>query len=279
VGALVGLALLYFLSERRIDRRYEVAAEDIPVPSSAAAVERGARIALLRGCTACHGDDLAGRVFIDDAMFGHMYTSNLTQGGLGARLSPADWERAIRHGVAHDGRALVIMPSLEFHALGNEDLGDLIAYMRSVPPVEQSWPAPDVGPMGRVLLVFDQADVLPAEHIDHRAPHPPQPQPGATPEYGAYLASSCTGCHKADFAGGPIPGEGVVAANLTMDDATGLGDWSEADFVKALRTGTRPDGRALDPVMPWQITAQMTEQELSAIWQYLNTLPPLPERT
>jgi mono/diheme cytochrome c family protein len=280
VIALVGLALLYFLSERRIDRRYEVAVEDIAVPSDAKAIERGARVALLRGCIGCHGANLAGRTFIDDALFGHMYTPNLTSGGLGAQLSPADWERAVRHGVGHDGRSLIIMPALEFHGLGNEDLADVIAFARSVPVVEQSWPSPPrVGPIARALLVFDQADVIPAEHIDHRAPHPPKPKLGATPEYGAYLASSCTGCHKSDLAGGTIPGEGVVAANLTMDQATGIGAWSEADFVKTLRTGTRPDGRALDPVMPWEITAQMTDVELSAIWQYLKTLPALREGT
>ena len=278
--AIVALATLYLVSERRIDRRYEVAAEDIALPSDPGAIERGAHVAILRGCTACHGGDLAGRTFVDDTMLGRVYAPNLTPTGHGEHMTPADWERAVRHGVGHDGRSLIIMPALELHGLGAADLGDLIVYMRSLDPVEQSWPAPRVGPVGRMLLVFDAADIVPAEHIDHRAPHPPAPAVAATPEYGGYLASSCTGCHKPDFAGGPIPGEkGAVAANLTMDEATGLGRWSEADFVKTLRTGMRPDGSALNPVMPWQITAQMTDVELSAIWNYLKTLPVLPERT
>jgi mono/diheme cytochrome c family protein len=276
---LFGLALLYFFSERRIDRRYEVAAEDLVVPSDAAAIERGARVVVLRGCTHCHGPDLAGRSFIDDALLAHMYTPNLTSGGLGGKLSPADWERAVRHGVGHDGRSLIIMPAVDFHHLGNEDLGDIIAYARSLPAVDKSWPTPPkVGPLGRAFVVFAPEPAIPAEHIDHSAPHPPAPPVGATPEYGRYLASICTGCHQPDLAGGPTDG-GVVAANLTMHEATGLGRWSEADFAKTLRSGVRPDGRALDPVMPWPITAQMNDVELSAIWSYLKTLPVLPART
>src|SRR5262245_18128667 len=231
VLAAVAIAALYFASERRLDRRYEVAAEDIALPSDASAIERGAHVAVLRGCTACHGGDLGSRAFVDDAMLGRVYAPNLTPTGHGGHMTPADWERAVRYGVGHDGRSLIIMPALELHELGDADLGDLIVYMQSLKSVEQSWPAPRVGPVGRMLLVFDKADIVPAEHIDHGAPHAPAPAMAATPEYGGYLASSCTGCHKSDFAGGPIPGEkGAVAANLTMDEATGLGRWSEADF-------------------------------------------------
>ena len=279
VLALVAIAALYFVSERRIDHRYAVAAEDIALPADAGAIERGAHVAIVRGCTSCHGGDLAGGSFVDDAMLGHVYAANLTPGGVGGQMTPAEWERAVRHGVAHDGRSLIIMPALELHDLGNDDLGDLIVYLRSLPAVGQSWPAPQIGPLGRALLVFNAADVVPAEHVDHSAPHPPAPAVAPTPEYGAYLASSCTGCHKPDFAGGAIPGEKAIAANLTMDEATGLGRWNEADFVKVLRTGVRPDGRTLNPVMPWGLTAQMTDVELSAIWNYLKTLPVQPART
>jgi cytochrome c553 len=280
VLAAVAVAALYFVSERRIDRRYEVALEDIALPADAGAIERGAHVAIVRGCTACHGTELAGKAFVDDAMLGRVYAPNLTPAGHGAHLMPADWERALRHGIGHDGRSLLIMPAVELKGLSDSDLGDLIVYMQSVKPVEQSWPAPRVGPVGRMLLVLDEADIVPAERIDHGAPHAPAPAVAATPEYGGYLASSCTGCHKEDFAGGPMPGEkNVVAANLTMDEPTGLGRWSEADFVKTLRTGARPDGSALNGGMPWQITAQMTDVELSAIWNYLKTLPVLPEGT
>jgi hypothetical protein len=107
-----------------MDRRYEVAAEDIAVPADAGATARGQHVATLRGCTACHGGDLAGTKFVDDPMLGTVYSANLTPGGVGKQNTPADWERAVRHGVGRDGRSLIIMPAIELHDLGNEDLGD-----------------------------------------------------------------------------------------------------------------------------------------------------------
>ena len=70
------------------------------------------------------------------------------------------------------------------------------------------------------------------------------------------------------------PGTPPVA-NLTP---TGVGAWSEADFLRAMREGKRPDGSATDEFMPWRTFAQMTDIELQAIWQYLKTLPPTPSR-
>jgi hypothetical protein len=65
----------------------------------------------------------------------------------------------------------------------------------------------------------------------------------------------------------------VPASNLTP---TGLGDWSEADFLRAMRSGRRPDGSLIDPAMPWQYYAQMSDLELRAIWQFLGVVPPRP---
>lgn len=61
--------------------------------------------------------------------------------------------------------------------------------------------------------------------------------------------------------------------NLTPDKDTGLGNWSEADIVKALRTGTRPDGRGLAPMMPWMAYAKLTDEDAAAIAAYLKTVP------
>lgn len=279
VVAGVGLAVgVYVASERRIERTYALAAEEIAVPDDRGAVERGAHVALVRGCTDCHGADLGGRVLIDDDKLGRFAPPNLTTGtgGLPSDYAPADWERAVRHGVGADGRALLLMPSMEMHIIGDEDLGDLIAYARSVPPVDRELPDSRLGPLGRVLTVFNQAPFLAAELIDHELPHPPAPPRGVTVEYGAYLAAACTGCHKEDFAGGPLPGQSEhVAANLTPDDATGLGRWTEEEFLTTLKTGVRPDGRQLSSAMPWQVTAAMHDDELRAMWVFLRSLPPI----
>jgi mono/diheme cytochrome c family protein len=110
---------------------------------------------------------------------------------------------------------------------------------------------------------------------------------------GEYLVHviSCGDCHtpgslagKPDMAkylggssiGFQIPGLGIFyAPNLTPDPETGLGKWSEADIVTALRTGMRPDGRELAPIMPWRSFAGLTDADAHAIAAYLKTLPPV----
>ena len=110
-------------------------------------------------------------------------------------------------------------------------------------------------------------------------------------ERGKYLATiaSCTDCHTpGHFLGKPdmkrhlggsdvgfeIPGLGVFyGPNLTPDEATGLGRWSERDIVTAIRTGKRPDGRMLAPIMPWAALAKLTDSDAAAIAAYLKSLP------
>jgi hypothetical protein len=67
------------------------------------------------------------------------------------------------------------------------------------------------------------------------------------------------------------PPTSVPASNLTP---AALGAWAEADFLRVMRTGTRPDGRRLDAFMPWPYFAQMTDDELRALWRFLQAIPP-----
>lgn len=110
---------------------------------------------------------------------------------------------------------------------------------------------------------------------------------------GRYLLTimGCTDCHtpghflgKPDmerFLGGSevgfeIPGLGTFhGPNLTPDDETGLGKWSEAEIVTAIRTGVRPDGRHLAPAMPWMGYAALTDEDALAVAAYLKSLPPV----
>lgn len=110
---------------------------------------------------------------------------------------------------------------------------------------------------------------------------------------GAYLVGilGCGDCHTAGaMAGKPdtarllggsdvgweVPGMGVfVGSNLTPDKETGLGAWSDAQIVTALRTGVRPDGRQLAPVMPYMGYAKMTDADAIAIVAYLRSLKPV----
>src|SRR3712207_1444600 len=110
---------------------------------------------------------------------------------------------------------------------------------------------------------------------------------------GEYLATimDCGGCHTGGaLAGQPdpklhlagsnigfgVPGLGVFyPPNLTPDRETGLGSWSEADIVRAVRQGVRPDGRELAPVMPWRNYAALTDEDARALARYLKSLRPV----
>jgi mono/diheme cytochrome c family protein len=101
----------------------------------------------------------------------------------------------------------------------------------------------------------------------------------------------CTGCHTGGaLAGKPdptlhlagsaigfeLPGLGIFyPPNLTPDRETGTGGWSEADLMKAIRTGVRPDGRELAPVMPWPSYAALTDADARALARYLKSLKPV----
>jgi mono/diheme cytochrome c family protein len=110
---------------------------------------------------------------------------------------------------------------------------------------------------------------------------------------GEYLAAimDCTGCHTpgaligqpdgshslgGSDIGFELPGLGVFyPPNLTPDRDTGLGTWSEADIVRAVRTGTRPDGRVLAPVMPYHSYARLSDADAGALAGYLKSLNPV----
>ncbi len=284
VGGLLGLVIValgvvYALTQRRIGRHYEVAGHEVAIPSDSLILARGEHIATVRACAGCHGEGLAGAVFIDVPPVATLHAANLTtgKGGVAARYaSTADWERSIRQGVAPDGRALLFMPAHEFYSMSDEDLGALIAYIRSRPPVDREFPAQGVGPIGRLLFLSGKLPLVPAELIDHDATRPVAPAPGVTAEYGRYLAATCTGCHGAGFSGGPIPGappEMLAPLNITPDSATGIGTWTLEDFTKAVRTGMRPNGVLLGKDMPVELFKHFTDDEIAALWSYLRTVP------
>lgn len=107
---------------------------------------------------------------------------------------------------------------------------------------------------------------------------------------GKYIMSTngCMDCHTPgtlfgapdttrNFAGSEVGWTGPwgtsYARNLTPDVETGIGSWSEADIIKSLRIGQRPDGSPLLPPMPWPNTARMTDEDLTAIAAYLKSIP------
>jgi mono/diheme cytochrome c family protein len=272
---LLGAAGVYGVSERRIRARFSVPEHSIAVSEDAATVARGEHIATVRGCVECHGAGFVGNTIVDQPIIGRLAGPNLTLGGRGAELEPRDWERAVRHGVRRDGKPLLFMPANEFATLTDEDLAAIIAYARSVPNVRQKAPTTYAGPLLRAMYVAGQVEILPAETIEHARPHEKRLVAEPTVRYGQYMAAGCTGCHGDGFSGGKIPGappEWGPAANITP---AGIGKWTSDDFARALRTGRRPDGSAIDSTnMPIRLLRQMTDVEISALYAYLRTLPP-----
>jgi len=109
-----------------------------------------------------------------------------------------------------------------------------------------------------------------AQIMDRGGCHTPGYLRGA-PDFDRYLAGSDVGF------GGPF---GVVyPPNLTPDDATGLGRWSVEDIMAAVRSGTRPDGSELHPIMPWPSYGHLTDEDARALATYLKSLEPISNET
>ena len=281
---LLGLALVvvglgiwaYAASAAMLSKTYPVPSTALPIPTDAAAVKRGEHLTLSVGaCITCHGPDLGGMVYADMGPVGTVAGRNLTRGrgGIGGQFSDADWVRAIRYGVRRDGTSLIMMPSEVYTRFTDADLGAIVAYLKQLPAVDREMPESHFRPLGRLLLAAGKMDILVAPKTFH-AGTTASAQPEASVGYGRYLAdvSGCHGCHGFELSGGKVagPDDLPLASNLTP---TGLGSWTEADFVRAIREGRRPDGTTINEFMPWKSYATMHDSELQALWLYLRSVP------
>ncbi|MDP9176441.1 MAG: cytochrome c [Gemmatimonadota bacterium] len=274
---LVFVGVIYAITSTRIAKTYPTQVEPVAVATDSGTIERGRHLTQAVGkCMNCHGDNLAGKMMADDPVFARLWATNLTRGkgGVGASYTDADYVRSIRYGVRSNGKPVFFMPSEAYIHFNDSDLGAIIAYVKSVPPVDQVIPKPSIGPIARTLSVLTEFPLLPARMIDRDAPRPAHVAIGVTKEYGDYLLKTggCTSCHNPNLSGGGAM-QGVKVPNLTP---AGIGRWSEADFIKALRTGVRPDGRILSAAMPWPYTRYLTDDEIRAMWMYLQSLPARP---
>lgn len=280
--AITGLALFGAASAKasaRLNRHYDTHQISLPLPSDsdAAAIERGRHLVSARyGCAACHGQNLAGGVMIDDPAIGSVRGPNLTRGkgGRTANYTMADWDRSVRHGVKPEGTPS-IMPAEDFFEMSDAELSDIVAYVRSVPPVDASVPPPSFGLVGKVLLALGKLPV--SAERQPTSPHPSAPPPTAdSAAFGQHLVATCVTCHRQNLAGGPIsfgPPSWPAAANLTQHEA-GLRDWSYADFENALTQGVSKDGHKLRSPMAEVVqgTKAMDSTERRAIWTYLRSV-------
>lgn len=278
VGLLVIAAVgLIVSTNNRLDKVYEIEPEPLIIPTDAENLANGEHWVEIH-CRECHEEDLGGGPFFEDPAIGIVDAPNLTsgQGGIGDNYSDDDWILALRHGVRQDGRSVFIMPSNDFYYLTDNDLAGIIAYMKSVPPVDREIRDRSLSPMGKILYAAGAfGNVLYAETIEHDV-RPDEPADESVLEYGDYLVTThgCRSCH-GDALSGKQPSEpgAPFAPNLTPGG--NLSGWSEADFIQTIRSGVTPDGQQLSESMPWNGLGKLTDQELQTIWMYLNALDPL----
>jgi mono/diheme cytochrome c family protein len=267
------------LGDRKAQRHVEVKLQSLPLRSDAASIERGRYLFLSRGCTECHGVDGGGKDVVNDGKGFLIHAPNITPaaGSVVATYGADDWERTIRHGVAPGGRPLLIMPSEDYNRFTNEDLGAMVAFLRQMPAASGGGAAVQLPLPVRALygvgLIRDAA-----EKIDHTLPPSTPVAEGVTAKHGAYVANACIGCHGEGLSGGKIPGappEWPAAANLTPGDGSAMRAYADAQaFAAMMRSGKRPDGSAVSPVMPFVALKEMNDTDLQAIYLHLKSLPP-----
>lgn len=268
---VVVLVVGYIVSRVKLARTYDITPVALQLPTDSASLYRGRTLAESYGCTGCHTSTLSGEVMFSAFPLIRVAPSNLTrgQGGAGATYTNADWERAIRHGIGKDGRKLVVMPAEVFATMMDRDVAQLIAYLKTLPPVNNVLPRTTLWPIAHVLHAAN-VNIVAAELIDHSA-RPRDIPAGVTAEYGRYLGTPCRTCHGATLVGGQPPDpDSPPAPNLRA--GTAASTWTEAQFITTIRTGTTPDGRHLRPqYMPWKAFARMSDDELRALWLYIKS--------
>jgi cytochrome c2 len=274
---------------------------DLKVKSDSAKVELGRKIATVQ-CNFCHYSgsthQLTGSFRPDvPQFFGKIYSANITQDpahGIGA-WTDGQLAYFLRTGVKPNGKyAPPYMP--KYPIMADEDLQAVIAFLRSESPLvkpskEKSIPCEPS--FFSKLLCNTVFTPLPY-------PEKPIPKPAISDKeaYGKYLVTAqldCYACHSADFTtndllvpekspgfmgGGnmlqDLKGNPIYSANLTMDEDTGIGIWTEEQFVNALKNGKRPDGKLIRyPMLPYSV---LSDEEAKAIFAYLKSIPKISKK-
>ena len=275
---------------------YEVKAPELQIEADSILLARGEHLTHLI-CTQCHkGEDKrwSGKL-VEDGAFGKIYAPNITQHptkGIGA-YSDGELAYLLRTGVARDGRFTLPVMS-RFPHLSDEDLHSIITYLRSdaavVQPSETVQPPSEPSLLAKMIITFF---FKPLSYPEGKVESPPASDKLASGRYLVHSVAECFSCHSADFAsnnllepekspgyfGGGISfgeedGKPVFAANLTPHPEFGLGNWTEAEFGKAVRFGQGKNNDPTAHAMP-RFT-NFTDEEIGAMWAYLQTIPALP---
>ena len=250
--------------------------EPLQVAGTPEQIARGQHLALLE-CVGCHTTNgelpLSGGRNLGEEIpipLGDFYSINLTPGGPLKDWTDGEILRTLKEGVDREGRPLVVMSANTVRYMHDEDKQAIIAYLRSQPAVVNDTPEPADQPtlLAAVMLGAGLIEFQPAVEI-------PVVPKAATAAYGEYLVgwTRCRECHGEDLTGGtggtpalPSP----IGPSLRV-----VQGWSLDQFVTTIRTGVDPSGHVLDGAqMPWETFALFEDEELGALYAYLNSLPP-----
>ncbi len=298
VALLVAAGLLYFNLKGIPDHAYNPPAEvlHLKVRPDSVRVARGEKIASMQ-CMACHANTTDGKLVGKPMgeipkVFGSVHSLNLTRDsvhGIGA-WTDGELYYFLRTGIHNDGRwSPPFMP--KYSLMADEDIYSVIAWLRSddprLAPDSREYPPNQYNLFVKVL----------ANTLFEPPPMPERPItiPDSTDRvaFGKYVGTAlghCYSCHSMDmlkvdelvpehsvgYFGGGIPmqnqeGQIVMSANLTMDKETGIGNWTEQQFIEAVRFGKKPGGGTL--AYPMAPHPMLSDNEVSAIYTYLKTVP------
>ena len=246
---------------------------ELTVEGTPEQIARGEYLAKI-GCVGCHGAEGKGEMPLTGGLdlsgdipvpAGSYIAANITPGGVLAERSDGELFRSIRHGFGPKQR-LGFMSFMPYGQLSDEDIKAIIAYLRSQEPVTTASNGGDEPNLLGVLLFFGSG-ILPMP--EHPQGVVSAPQMGQTVEYGKYVATfgECRACHGADMTGSPATAISTAVPNPRPILAT----WSLEQFMQTMRSGVRPDGRALD--MPWKNASMMNDEDLGALYVYLTSQP------
>ena len=239
------------------------------IPTDEISIKNGQRLATVRGCYACHGQDLRGEVL---PWGGRAVAVNLTsyieEHGL------PSFERAVRHGIGADGKSLVFMPSYMYHLMTDEDLLAIAAYLKSLEPQKDDLPKPHLDRKLRWSLI--QGDWLPVPAFIEESPAPiHQHEPGSDVAKGEYLAlTSCSECHGLDL-------RGWTDTEWVTPDIAIAAAYPTKDFHRLMNEGVGLGDRELGTMgeVAQKRFSHFTQEEKNQLHAYLRTLAdqPVPE--
>ena len=251
----------------------DVPVRDLEVAGTPEQIARGEHIADAF-CTSCHsttGDlPLTGGVDLGKDFpipLGSFVTVNLTPAGPLKDWSDGEIFRAIRTGTDKDGHGLFVMSNIRARNLSDEDIEAVIAYLRNQPPAgEETQNPPDQPSLLGIMMMG--AGMIPVGQPPFTGVISAPPK-GPTAEYGEYITSyqDCRDCHGEDLRGGQEGQLSPLGPNLAV-----VKGWTQQEFIDTLRTGVDPSGHELNSGMPWRAIGRLDDDELTTLYEYLNTL-------